>query len=111
MKKYDHKFANLLLLCGLFLALPSSPAFAQSVLFDFDNAPLHTSLPIDLSAGGINAHFSANPAYYNYSIQRADVLGFTPVGFAGNCIYPNTIYLCDLLISFNPALTRPPSTR
>lgn len=104
MKKHRHKFPMLLLLGGLSLVLFTAPVFAQSVLFDFDNAPLHSSLPIDLSVGGINAHFSANPAYYNYSVQRADVLGFTPVGFAGYCIYPNTIYPCDLLISFNPAL-------
>ncbi len=78
---------------------------AQSILFDFDNAPLHSPLPVDLTVGGITAHFSANPAYYNYSIQRADVLGFTPAGFAGYCIYPNTIYPCDLLISFDRTLS------
>ena len=104
MKKHHQKSTTLLLISGLF-AFYSSPAFAQSVLFDFDNAPLHSPLPIDLTVGGITAHFSANPTYYNYSIQRADVLGFTPVGFAGNCIYPNQVYACDLLISFNPALT------
>jgi hypothetical protein len=82
-----------------------SEAKAQSVLFDFDNAPLHSPLPLDLTVGGITAHFSANPGYYNYSIQRADVLGFTPVGFAGYCIYPSTIYLCDLLVSFSQPLT------
>ena len=80
-------------------------AKAQSVLFDFDNAPLHTPLPVDLTVGGITAHFSGNPSYYNYSIQRADALGFTPVGFAGYCIYPSTVFTCDLLISFNRALS------
>ena len=75
---------------------------AQTLLFDFDNAPLHTPLPINLTVGGITAHFSANPVFYNYSIQRpADVIGFTPAGFAGYCISPNTIYPCDLLISFD----------
>jgi hypothetical protein len=78
---------------------------AQTVLFDFDNAPLYSPLPINLTVGGITAHFSANPAYYNYSIQRADVLGFTPAGFAGYCVYPSTVYLCDLLISFDRPLT------
>lgn len=86
---------------GLFL----SNAKAQSVLFDLDNAPLHSPLPIDLTVGGIIAHFSANPTYYNYSIQTADALGFTPAGFSGYCIYPSTIYPCDLLISFDHALT------
>lgn len=104
MKKHHHKLTTLLVLSGLLFAFYSSPASAQSVLFDFDNAPLHAPFPIDLTAGGITGHFSANPAYYNYSIQRADVLGFTPAGFAGYCIYPSTVYACDLLISFNHAL-------
>jgi len=103
-KTLHRKVAVLFLLGGL-SAFCSAAAFGQSVLFDFDNAPLHSPFPIDLTAGGINAHFSASPTYYNYSIQRADVLGFTPVGFAGNCIYPNQVYACDLLISFNPALS------
>ena len=103
MKKHHPKFTTLLLLSGLF-AFYSSPIFGQSVLFDFDNAPLYSPLPIDLTVGGITAHFSASPTYYNYSIQRADVLGFTPVGFAGYCIYPSQVYLCDLLISFDHAL-------
>ncbi len=87
------------------LGLSLGNARAQSVLFDFDTAPLHTPLPLDLTAGGITAHFSANPTFYNYSIQRADALGFTPAGFAGYCIYPSTVFACDLLISFNHALT------
>ncbi|MGZ5552450.1 MAG: hypothetical protein ACXWHF_02300 [Chthoniobacterales bacterium] len=80
-------------------------ANAQAVLFDFDSAPYRASLPIDLTAGGINAHFTANPLYYNYSIQQAGTLGFTPAGFSGLCIYPNTIYACDLIISFDRALS------
>lgn len=104
MKKLHHTSIMILSLSALF-SFYSSPVTAQSVLFDFDNAPLHTSLPIDLTVSNVSAHFSANPSYYNYSIQRADALGFTPVGFAGYCIYPNTIYPCDLLISFNPTLT------
>lgn len=79
-------------------------ARAQTVTFDFDTAPLHTSLPLDLTAGGITAHFSSGSPFYNYSIQRADVLGFTPAGFFGNCIYPNTVFQSDLLISFGSTL-------
>ena len=82
-----------------------SSASGQSILFDFDNAPLHSPLPIDLTVGGITAHFSGNPSYYNYSVQRADALGFTPVGFYGYCIYPSTIYPCDLLVSFSSTVT------
>ena len=81
------------------------PRHLVCVTFDFDAAPLGASLPISLTVEGITANFSANPAYYNFSIQPADVLGFTPTGFAGLCIYPSTIYLCDLLISFDRALS------
>ena len=78
---------------------------AQSVLFDFDSAPAGSTLPIYLTVNGITAHFSGDPAWYNYSIQSAGVMGFTPAGFAGNCIYPSSVYLCDLLISFDRALS------
>ena len=77
---------------------------AQTVTFDFDTAPLHTSLPLDITAGSITAHFSSGSPFYNYSIQRADVLGFTPVGFSGYCIFPNTVFQSDLLISFGSTL-------
>jgi hypothetical protein len=80
-----------------------SPVSAQEVLFDFDNAPLSTSLPIDLTVGGITAHFSATGQ--GYSIQNANVLGFTPPGFSGRIIYPNSINLSDLRIGFDRIIT------
>lgn len=80
-----------------------SPVFAQQVLFDFDNAPIHTSLPISLTADGITAHFSATGQ--GYSIQEANTLGFTPPGFAGLVIYPNSVFLADLLVKFDTTLT------
>jgi hypothetical protein len=80
-----------------------SPVSAQTVLFDFDNAPLYSSLPIYQMAGGITAHLSATGQ--GYSIQNANVLGFTPAGFSGRIIYPNSIYLADLLIRFDHTLT------
>jgi hypothetical protein len=80
-----------------------SPASAQAVLFDFDNAPLHSSLPISQTVSGITAQFTATGQ--GYSIQEANVLGFTPQGFSGRIIYPNSIYLSDLLISFDSTLT------
>lgn len=92
----------LFLLSSLFA--PVSTASAQPVLFDFDNAPQYTSLPITLTAGGITAHFFASSSP-GYSIQAANVLGFTPPGFAGNIIYPNSIYLTDLLVGFDQTLT------
>jgi hypothetical protein len=32
-------------------------------------------------------------------------MGFTPAGFFGNCIYPNSINAADLLVSFSTTLT------
>ena len=73
------------------------------VIFDFDNATVHSTLPIDLTAGGITAHFSATGQ--GFSIQPASVLGFTPVGFSGLSIYPNGVFLADLLVGFSQSLT------
>ncbi len=50
------KNLSYLLVAGLGIC---ATAMAQPVLFDFDSAPLHSSLPIDLTAGGVTAHFSA----------------------------------------------------
>jgi len=80
-----------------------STASAQSVLFDFDNAPLYASLPLNQTAGGITAHLAATGQ--GYSIQEANVLGFTPPGFAGHILYPNSIFLSDLLIGYDHILT------
>lgn len=75
----------------------------NTVLFTFDDGPIHTSLPIDLTAGGLSAHFSATGG--GYSIQRADTLGFTPVGFSGLCIYPNSVFPADLVVDFSQQCT------
>ena len=80
-----------------------SPVAAQEVLFDFDNAPLYSSLPIYQTAGGITAHLSATGQ--GYSIQNANVIGFTPPGFSGRILYPSSINLSDILIRFNQTLT------
>ncbi len=79
------------------------PTTSRAVLFDFDNAPLYASLPIDLTVGGITAHLSATGQ--GFSVQRADVLGFTPVGFAGYCLYPNSVFAADLLVGFSVPLS------
>jgi hypothetical protein len=88
---------------SFFVIAPVSSAYAQAVLFDFDNAPLYTSLPIYQTAGGITARLSATGQ--GYSIQNANVIGFTPPGFSGRIIYPNSINLADLLVHFNQTLT------
>jgi type IX secretion system substrate protein len=82
---------------------PHTPAFAQPVLFDFDSVPIHSNLPFSETIGGITARFSGTAG--GYSIQDANVLGFTPQGFSGHVIYPNTIFLADLLISYDQTLT------
>lgn len=76
---------------------------AGGVLFDFDNAPLYTSLPLDVTAGGLTAQLSCTGG--GFSIQRANAMGFTPAGFAGNCIYPSSVFAADLLVSFDALLT------
>jgi hypothetical protein len=88
----------LIVLAGLLIVR----AEAQNVLFDFDNAPLHTPLPINLTVGGITAHFSATGQGYSIQDTTAPVV---PVGFSGRFIYPSSIYAADLLVSFSTPLT------
>jgi len=97
------KKSKFILLVSLMIIFLKGNFLAQEVLFDFDNAPLYTSLPIDLTVGGITAHLSATGP--GYSIQNADVLGFTPPGFSGRILYPNSINLSDLFISYDKVLT------
>lgn len=87
-----------LLLLGLVCPVP-----ARAELFDFDTAPIHTALPIDLTVGQITAHFTATGQ--GFAIQPANTMGFTPVGFGGLCIYPSSVFAADLLISFSVALS------
>jgi len=81
-------------------AVASVPA--QSVLFDFNNAPLHSPLPITLTVGGITAHFSGTGQGYSIQDTSAPVV---PVGFTGRFIYPSSIFPADLLVSFDQTLT------
>lgn len=71
----------------------------DAVTYDFDNAPAHSSFPLDLTINGLGAHFTGN-----YSIQTCDALGFTPVGFSGLCVYPNSVFASDLVIDFSEML-------
>jgi hypothetical protein len=99
------KTETLLVLAGL-LALQVG---AQSVLFDFENAPRYTPLPISLTVGGITAQFSATRQ--GFSIQSPTSAGVIPVGFSGNCIFPSSIYAADLTQRFQPANTSSPTRR
>lgn len=76
---------------------------AQQIMFDFDNAPLHVSLPLAINSGGVTATLSATGQ--GFSIQEANTMGFTPQGFGGNCIYPNSVFAADLLIAFDQTLS------
>jgi hypothetical protein len=84
------------------LGLAAAAAQGQAILFDFDNAPLHTSLPLDVTVSGITAHLSATGQ--GFSIQEANALGFTPAGFSGYCIYPNSVFAADLLVGFTTSI-------
>src|SRR5262249_17051155 len=75
----------------------------QSRVFDFAKPPIPPSLPIDLPVGGLTGHFSATGA--GYSIQPANTMGFTPAGFAGLCIYPNSVFAADLQVDFSSPVT------
>ncbi len=95
-------FTRLLALTAVGL-LPAAGC-AQSVLFDLDNAPVHTSLPIDLTVGGITAHLSST-GLGSYSVQPVGTLGLAPAGFAGSCLYPNGNNAADLHVGFSVPLT------
>ena len=101
MKQKIYRFEVVLFIPCLSLKF-ISPAHAQNILFNFDNAPLHSNLSLTLTESNVTAHFSATGS--GYSIQTADVLGFTPPGFSGYVIYPNSINLADLLIKFGQSL-------
>jgi hypothetical protein len=88
---------------GSAIAMCGSVALGQTAVFDFDNAPLHASLPVAVSVGAVTATLSASGQ--GMSIQYANTMGFTPAGFGGLCIYPNSINQSDLTISFDKDLT------
>ncbi|MBL8763460.1 MAG: hypothetical protein JNM07_04240 [Phycisphaerae bacterium] len=74
-----------------------------STTFTFDDAPPYTSLPVSLAFDGLAAHLSATGS--GFSIQHADALGFTPAGFGGLCVYPNSVFPADLIADFSEPLT------
>ena len=104
-KRISDSVSGKLIACitAILLIAQVSNISAQAVLFDFDSAPLYTSLPIYQTVGAITAHLTATGQ--GYSIQNANVLGFTPAGFSGRIIYPNSIYLADLIVKFDHTLT------
>ncbi len=73
---------------------------AGTAVFNFDDAPQYTSLPLDLTSAGETAHLTGG-----YSIQAANALGFTPAGFSGRCVYPNSVFAADLQVDFSRPVT------
>ena len=88
---------------GFLAAALLSSASAQTILFDFDNLAAHSPLPISVTQSGITAQLSGTAE--GFSIQAANVMGFTPVGFSGNCIYPSSVFAADLHIIFSQNIT------
>lgn len=92
---------------GTTTAVYSFPAVSDLVLtaffdsapnagtFDFDAGPVHVSLPLDLTANGLPAHFTGG-----YSIQPVGTLGISPAGMSGNYLYPSSVFQSDLGIQF-----------
>ena len=99
--KYKRFFTSCIV--AFILISCTAPVNSQAVLFDFDNAPLYTALPITLTVNGIIALFSATGQ--GYSIQNANTIGFTPPGFSGRIVYPSSVYLSDLRVGFDTTIT------
>jgi hypothetical protein len=92
---------NLVFLLSLLVA----QAGAQSVVFDFENATVGTSLPLSLTVGGITANFSSTGLGGYYIQQPQNTIGVIPAGFSGNCLNPSSIYAADLHVGFSKPLT------
>ena len=91
-----------LLVLATFLAFGAG---AQTILFDFENAQLGSSLPLNLSVGGLTATFSATGAGGYYIQQPQNVIGTVPAGFSGNCLMPSAVYAADLHVAFSAPVT------
>jgi hypothetical protein len=90
-----------LVACGV----GGQPAFAQPVLFDFDEpALLHSSVPFDIVREGLTAHLSATGDGYSVQDPMQTIL-MLPTGFAGYALNPNGVFLADLLVRFDVALS------
>ena len=102
-RRDDHRAAAASATVVLSAALMLAPTSSFAERFDFDSAPIHTSLPISLTVGTVTAHFTASGS--GFSIQPANTMGFTPSGFGGLCIYPNSVFAADLTITFDQVLS------
>jgi hypothetical protein len=83
----------------------AAPGGAQSVLFDFENASVGSSLPLNLTVGGITASFSKTGLGGFYVQQPQNTIGVTPAGFSGYCLNPTSNDAADLHVGFSQTLT------
>jgi hypothetical protein len=90
------------LLLGSALVGVCQTVAAAGLMFDFDAGPVHTSTPFSQTVSGVTAQFTASGQ--GFSIQPADTLGWTPKGFSGLAVYPNSVYPSDLTVSFSQPL-------
>ncbi len=89
----------------LAITLPACPARAQTVLYDFENAQAGSGLPLDLTVGGITAHFTSSGLGGFYIQQPQNTILYTPIGFSGNGLIPSSIYAADLHVGFSRSLS------
>jgi hypothetical protein len=81
------------------------PARAASITFDFENATVGSSLPLNLTVDGLTASLSATGLGSFYIQQPQNTIGLTPQGFSGNALIPTSIDSADLHVGFSRTLT------
>ena len=80
-------------------------ARAASVLFDFENAQVGSSLPLNLTVEGLTASLSATGFGGFYIQQPQNTILMTPPGFSGNALIPTSTDSADLHVGFSQTLT------
>ncbi len=90
---YSFPAAQDITLTAVFVPAPNSTTF------DFDDAPVHTSLPISLISDVLGASFSATGS--GFSIQPVGSVGLAPAGMSGLYIFPNSVFPADLIADFS----------
>ena len=83
--------------------LAASAATHAQVLFDFESTPIGTPLPLDITQSGVTAHLSATGSGYSIQDPLYTIL-VLPAGFSGHALSPSSVFLSDLLVSFDAAL-------
>ena len=73
----------------------------DAATFDFDAGPVATTLPLDWTVNHLTGHFSGD-----FSVQQVGTVGISPIGFSGLCLWPNSVFPSDLVITFSETLTR-----